>query len=72
MGAWNGLERQYVVSGVLFGLMSVAHNMLLWTAKKYPAFGRWLQWPMVSFAGRALTLAGAAVSLYIFSGMSPL
>ncbi|MGU3522442.1 membrane-bound O-acyltransferase [Enterobacteriaceae bacterium C23F] len=72
MGAWNGLERHYVVSGVLFGLMSVAHNMLLWTAKKYPAFGRWLQWPLVSFAGRVLTLAGAAVSLYIFSGMSPL
>lgn len=72
MGAWNGLERHYVISGVLFGLMSVSHNMLLWTAKRQPALERWLKYPLVSFAGRALTLASAAVSLYIFSGMSPL
>lgn len=71
MGAWNGLERHYVVSGMLFGLMSVAHNMLLWTAKKYPALAHGLNHPVISFSGRVVTLFCAAVSLYIFSGMSP-
>lgn len=71
MGAWNGLERHYVVSGILFGLMSVAHNMLLWTVKQRPSLGHYLSHPVASFAGRVLTLGSAAVSLYIFSGMSP-
>lgn len=71
MGAWNGLERHYVVSGILFGLMSVSHNMLLWTAKRKPQLALALQNPIVSFIGRIVTLACAAVSLYIFSGMSP-
>jgi membrane protein involved in D-alanine export len=34
MGAWNGLERHYVISGALFGAISVVHNMLLWSAKR--------------------------------------
>ncbi|MCS2172553.1 membrane-bound O-acyltransferase [Scandinavium sp. TWS1a] len=72
MGAWNGLERHYVISGILFGLISVSHNMLLWTAKRQPLLEQWLKYPVVSLCGRFLTLASAAVSLYIFSGMSPL
>ncbi len=40
MGAWNGLERHYVISGALFGAISVAHNMLLWSAKRSPALHR--------------------------------
>lgn len=72
MGAWNGLERHYVISGALFGAISVAHNMLQWSAKRSPALSRWLQHPVMVFSGRILTLGSAAVSLYIFSGMSPL
>ena len=72
MGAWNGLERHYVISGALFGATSVAHNMLLWSAKRSPALHRGLQYPAVAFLGRILTLGSAAGSLYIFSGMSPL
>ena len=72
MGAWNGLERHYVISGALFGAISVAHNMLLWSAKRSPALHRGLQYPAVAFLGRILTLGSAAGSLYIFSGMSPL
>ena len=72
MGAWNGLERHYVISGALFGAISVAHNMLLWSSKRSPALHRGLQYPAVAFLGRILTLASAAGSLYIFSGMSPL
>lgn len=72
MGAWNGLERHYVISGAMFGLISVAHNMLLWSAKRTPALANGLKNPVIAFCGRLLTLASAAVSLYIFSGMSPL
>ncbi|MBK0019296.1 MBOAT family O-acyltransferase [Kosakonia sp. S42] len=72
MGAWNGLERHYVISGALFGAISIAHNMLQWSAKRSPALTNWLQYPVVSLCGRLLTLASAAASLYIFSGMSPL
>ncbi|ACZ78057.1 membrane bound O-acyl transferase MBOAT family protein [Dickeya parazeae Ech586] len=72
MGAWNGLERHYIISGALFGAISVAHNMLQWSAKRSPTLSNWLQRPVIAFLGRILTLASAAVSLYIFSGMSPL
>nr|WP_318382620.1 MBOAT family O-acyltransferase [uncultured Enterobacter sp.] len=72
MGAWNGLERHYVVSGALFGLISVAHNMLVWTAKRSPRLTHALSHPVSQFLGRFLTLGSAATSLYIFSGMSPL
>ena len=72
MGAWNGLERHYVISGALFGAISVAHNMLLWSAKRSPALHRGLQYPAFAFLGRILTLGSAAGALYIFSGMSPL
>lgn len=72
MGAWNGLELNYVVSGALFGGISVLHNMLLWLSKRSPALTLWLSHPVISFVGRILTLASASVSLYIFSGMSPL
>jgi membrane protein involved in D-alanine export len=72
MGAWNGLERHYVISGILFGMISVTHNMLIWTAKRQPWLDHWLKYPAFSLCGRFLTLASAAISLYIFSGMSPL
>lgn len=72
MGAWNGLERHYVISGALFGAISVVHNMLQWSAKRSPSLNDWLQQPVIAFLGRILTLASAAASLYIFSGMSPL
>lgn len=72
MGAWNGLERHYVISGALFGAISVAHNMLQWSAKRSPVLSNWLDHPVSEFTGRILTLASAAASLYIFSGMSPL
>ncbi|HBX7448495.1 TPA: membrane-bound O-acyltransferase, partial [Klebsiella pneumoniae] len=72
MGAWNGLERHYVISGALFGAISVVHNMLQWFAKRHPALSNGLQHPVSVFVGRILTLGSAAASLYIFSGMSPL
>lgn len=71
MGAWNGLELNYVVSGALFGGISVIHNMILWLAKRSPVITIWLNNPVMMWLGRVLTLASAAVSLYIFSGMSP-
>lgn len=49
MGAWNGLERHYIISGALFGAISVAHNMLQWSAKRSPALSNWLQYPVVVF-----------------------
>ncbi|WMY76192.1 MBOAT family O-acyltransferase [Buttiauxella selenatireducens] len=71
MGAWNGLELNYVVSGALFGGISVIHNMILWFAKRSQKMNAWLKKPLIVFLGRVLTLASAAASLYIFSGMSP-
>jgi membrane protein involved in D-alanine export len=64
MGAWNGLERHYVISGALFGAISVAHNMLLWSAKRSPALHR----ASVSgrcVLGRILTLGSAAPPLHL-------
>jgi membrane protein involved in D-alanine export len=51
MGAWNGLERHYVISGALFGAISVVHNMLLWLAKRNPTLNNGLQHPVIAFLG---------------------
>lgn len=71
MGTWNGLKPQYVVSGILFGLMSVAQVVLGAFCQRIDWLGRF----STSVAGRllvrVLTLLGVLTALYIFSGRGP-
>lgn len=72
MGTWNGLKPQYVVSGILFGLMSVLQGSLASLSQRIGWMGRF----SASQAGRLLvrggTLLGVLVAIYIFSGRGPI
>ncbi len=72
MGIWNGLQLHYIVSGMMFGAYSVAHNRLLLSARKRPALQQWLASKPAELGGRILTLVLAALALYVFSGRSPI
>ena len=68
MGLWNGVETHYVLSGVVFALLSVVHN----TYSTYAKHGaKWAIFPKGRLGGVLswfLTLNGAVFALYIFSG----
>ncbi|CAJ50598.1 membrane-bound O-acyltransferase [Bordetella avium] len=72
MGIWNGLNWHYVISGIMFGTYSVAHNLLVNAARTRPALAAWLAIGWVKFSGRVITLILAALALYVFSGRSPI
>ncbi|TAL88829.1 MAG: membrane-bound O-acyltransferase [Candidimonas sp.] len=72
MGTWNGLQLHYIVSGMMFGSYSVAHNRLLLSARRHPALQQWLTTRPAKLSGRFLTLASAVLALYVFSGRSPI
>ncbi len=72
MGIWNGLQLHYIVSGMMFGSYSVAHNRLLLSARKRPALQQWLASKPANLGGRILTLVLVALALYVFSGRSPI
>lgn len=71
MGTWNGLKPQYVVSGILFGLMSVAQASLGHLSQRIG----WLEHFSRSAAGRLAvrvsTALGVLAAIYIFSGRGP-
>ncbi|AZY50335.1 MBOAT family O-acyltransferase [Bordetella avium] len=72
MGIWNGLNWHYVISGIMFGTYSVAHNLLVNAARTRPALAAWLAIGWVKFSGRVITLILASLALYVFSGRSPI
>jgi membrane protein involved in D-alanine export len=72
MGVWNGLSWHYLVSGVMFGLYSVAHNSLLHTARTRPGLQAVLERPVVKVLGQISTLVLVVLALYVFSGRSPI
>jgi len=72
MGTWNGLEPQYVCSGLFFGMCSVVYNEINHAARMQPGMKAFCSRRDVRAAGRALTLVLMVFGLYIFSGRSPI
>lgn len=71
MGFWNGFEIHYVVSGTIFGLISVVHNYYIYLCKKNQrdvVFGK-LNPKMVNFISILLMFNLVAFAIYIFSGI---
>lgn len=72
MGTWNGLEPQYVCSGLFFGICSVIYNEINHAARSQPGMKVFCSRHDVRVAGRALSLVLMMFGLYIFSGRSPI
>lgn len=72
MGVWNGLAWHFVVSGVMFGVYSVGHNLLLTAARSRPRLQASISHPVVKVLGQILNLVLVALALYVFSGRSPI
>lgn len=71
MGTWDGLRRDYIVSGILFGIYSVAYNTMTKTVVPNSTFHFLLSHAVSKWIGRAITILLAVMSLYVFSGRSP-
>lgn len=70
MGCWNGFQKHYVVSGLLFGLYSAVHNTYVMQCRKQNrdiVFGK-LNETFVKYISIIITFNLVAFSLYIFSG----
>lgn len=70
MGFWNGFEAHFVLSGALFGLYSVVHNMYTIRCKKQNKdifFGN-LSPKFVTFISVFIQFNLVAFAIYIFSG----
>jgi membrane protein involved in D-alanine export len=72
MGTWNGLQKDYVISGMLFGSYSVVHNIMVHKARTNLGLTQFMNHRISMATGRLLTLVLAALSLYVFSGRSPI
>ena len=70
MGAWNGFELHFVVSGVLFGIYSVIHNYYQVTCRKkgYDVFFGNMNPTWVRILSIAIMFNAVSFSIYIFSG----
>lgn len=71
MGLWNGVEFHYVLSGVIFAVLSIIHNTYSTKAKQG---AKWAVFPtgrLGAVLSWFLTLQGAVFALYIFSGRFP-
>lgn len=72
MGAWNGFESHYLLSGALFGLYSVVHNTYVHFCKKTKrdvVFGG-LNEGTVKYLSIFIMINLVAIAIYIFSGRS--
>lgn len=70
MGFWNGFEWHYIVSGALFGLVSMVHNYYSYRCKKNKRdvlFGKlpvfWVRWISIFMMFQCVAFA-----IYVFSG----
>jgi len=74
MGCWNGFERNYILSGFVFGCYSVIHNSYTVECKRRDKDVLFENWnPMVTkyFSIIAMLLA-AVFAIYLFSGRAGL
>lgn len=70
MGFWNGFEKHFILSGVLFGIYSMAHNYYVYQCKKQAKdviFGS-LNPNLVKYISIFILFHFVAFSIYIFSG----
>lgn len=67
MGLWNGFQKQYILSGSLFGLYSVVHNTFVFRAKQRG--GLKPPTPVRLWLSRVLMWHLACLALLIFSGL---
>jgi len=70
MGFWNGFKLHYILSGMLFGLYSVAHNYYIYKCKvagKDVIFGQ-LNPVLVKIISIILMFNSVAFAIYLFSG----
>ncbi|MFK7757064.1 MAG: MBOAT family O-acyltransferase [Flavobacteriales bacterium] len=70
MGCWNGFERHYILSGMLFGLYSLVHNYYVYRCKKTKRevfFGS-LSPRIVKISSIFMMFNLVAFAIYIFSG----
>ena len=70
MGFWNGFELHYIISGMLFGLLSVIHNYYVYLCKKNKKdvfFGN-LNPKYVRLISIFMMFNYVAFAIYIFSG----
>lgn len=72
MGTWNGLEPQYICSGLFFGMCSVVYNEINHATRLKPDIKAFCSRRDVQAVGRVLTLILMVFGLYIFSGRSPI
>ena len=72
MGIWNGLEPQYICSGLMFGLYSVFYNELMHASRLNLRTKAFVSHRAVRAVGRLLNLFLIVMALYVFSGRSPL
>jgi membrane protein involved in D-alanine export len=70
MGFWNGFELHYIISGMLFGLLSVIHNYYVYLCKKNKKdvfFGN-LNPKYIRLISIFMLFNYVAFAIYIFSG----
>lgn len=74
MGCWNGFQKHFILSGLLFGLYSAIHNSYVVSCRKAGrdvVFGE-MDPRLVRILSIFIMLNLVAFSLYIFSGRCPL
>lgn len=67
MGLWNGFQKQYIISGSLFGVYSVVHNTYLFYKKQKGGLAPLAMWEI--WLSRFVMVHFAALALFIFSGI---
>jgi membrane protein involved in D-alanine export len=73
MGCWNGFNLHYILSGFLFGVFSVIHNIYVFQCRKQDrdvVFGK-MNPTLVKFLSIFIMFNAVAFALYIFSGRCP-
>lgn len=73
MGCWNGFSRNFIISGALFGVYSMAHNTYVFYCRKKQCdilFGK-LPERYIRVISIVIMFNLAAFAIYIFSGRCP-
>jgi membrane protein involved in D-alanine export len=73
MGLWNGFHKNFILSGIIFGIYSVVHNSYVYQSRKKGRdiiFGN-LPAPVVKFISIFTMFNLACFAIYIFSGRFP-
>lgn len=74
MGCWNGFQKNFILSGLLFGIYSALHNWYVVSCKKkgYDVIFGKMSPALVKWISVFIMINLVSISLYIFSGYCPL